>query len=126
MLNYNFLKKQLLTFFVFLFLIFPMTAYGHIFENKTSKDILKGADYKTTVEDGKVELATKVGKVINVVLQFLGVVVLGVVLYAGFLWITAGGNEEQVAKAKKWIINSVIGSIVIGMAYAISAFILNL
>ncbi|MDL1953413.1 hypothetical protein FBR07_04530 [Candidatus Uhrbacteria bacterium UHB] len=71
------------------------------------------------------ELPVIVGRIINVILGFLGIILLVLVLYAGFLWMTAGGNEDQVKKAKQYITNSVIGLIVIVAAFAISNFVLN-
>jgi hypothetical protein len=46
-----------------------------------------------------------------------------ITIIAGYQWMTAGGNEEQVAKAKKNISNAVIGLIIILAAYAITWFI---
>jgi hypothetical protein len=48
------------------------------------------------------------------------------IIVAGFRWMTAGGNEETVARAKRNIINAVIGAIVVIMAYAITTFVFNL
>jgi len=63
--------------------------------------------------------------IINIALGFLGIVLLGVILYGGFLWMTAGGNEEQVKKAKAWITNGVIGIIIIIAAYSIAHFVIE-
>ena len=63
--------------------------------------------------------------VINSVLGLLGVIFLVLIIYAGFLWMTAGGNEDQVGKAKGLLINAIIGVIIIVAAYAISYFVLH-
>ena len=63
--------------------------------------------------------------IINTILGLLGVIFLVIIIYAGFLWMTAGGNDEQVGKAKKLLINSIIGIIIIVAAYAISYFVLH-
>jgi len=47
------------------------------------------------------------------------------ILYGGFKWMTAGGNEEQVGEAKKIIISGVIGLIIILSAYAIANFVVG-
>ena len=39
---------------------------------------------------------------------------------------TAGGNEETVAKAKKHIANAIIGVVIVIMSYAITAFIFDI
>jgi hypothetical protein len=46
-------------------------------------------------------------------------------IYAGILWMTAQGNDQQVTKAKTLMINSVIGIIIVFAAYAITAFVGN-
>jgi len=47
------------------------------------------------------------------------------IIYAGFLWMTAGGNPEQVDKAKQWLTNAIIGLAIILAAYAISGFVID-
>lgn len=63
--------------------------------------------------------------VINSVLGLLGVIFLVLIIYAGFLWMTATGNDEQVTKAKNILTRSIIGVIIIVAAYAISFFVLS-
>lgn len=66
-----------------------------------------------------------IGQLINVALGFLGIVLLAYLLFAGFLWMTAGGEEEKVTKAKTMIRNAIIGLIIIVAAFAISTFVLS-
>ncbi len=70
-------------------------------------------------------LITYIGKIIQLALSFVGIILFLVILYGGFLWMTAGGNEEQVTKARTWIKNGVIGLIIIIASYAISAFVIQ-
>jgi cysteine-rich repeat protein len=55
----------------------------------------------------------------NFLLPFVGAIAIAAIVYAGFLYLTAAGNDEQAGKAKKIIIWVVIGIIVIFSAYAI-------
>ena len=55
----------------------------------------------------------------NFFLGFLALVAMIALIFAGFLYITAAGNEEQAGKAKKIIIWVVVGIIVILLAYAL-------
>lgn len=71
------------------------------------------------------DLGTAIGRIIGVALSFLGVILLLIILYAGFLWMTAGGNSEQVTKAKSMMSNAVIGLVISLLAYAISNFIVR-
>lgn len=66
-----------------------------------------------------------VGSIINVVLGFLGIVLLAYMLYAGFLWMTAGGEEDKIKKAKGMITNAIVGLVIIVAAFAISNFVLG-
>lgn len=65
------------------------------------------------------------GKIINVTLGFLGIVLLGYLLYAGFLWMTSGGETEKAEQARTMITNSIIGLVIIVAAFAISNFVLS-
>lgn len=66
-----------------------------------------------------------VGRIINVVLGVLGTIATVLIFYAGFLWMTAGGEEEQVTKAKTVLYSSIIGLVIILSAYAISTFVVR-
>jgi uncharacterized membrane protein YwzB len=70
-------------------------------------------------------LTQMLGNIINVFLGFLGIVFLVLMLYAGFMWMTAQGDEAKVKKAKDIIFQAIIGLIVIVAAYAISNFVLG-
>jgi heme/copper-type cytochrome/quinol oxidase subunit 2 len=63
---------------------------------------------------------------INILLGMLGIIFLLLVLYGGFLWMTAGGNDDQAAKGRKIIGNGIIGLIVIFVAFAITTFVFNI
>ncbi len=66
------------------------------------------------------------GRIINIFLSILGVVALGIVLYAGFLYMTSGGEPEKVGKAKKYLINGFIGLAIILSAYGITRFLFSM
>lgn len=66
-----------------------------------------------------------IGMVITTVLSFLGVVFLVLIIYSGFLWMTAGGNEEKITKSKNIIKNATIGLAVVMAAYLITTFVIS-
>lgn len=68
---------------------------------------------------------TIAGNIINVILGFLGIVLLGYMIYAGFLWMTSGGESEKAKEARTMIANAIIGLIIIVAAFAISNFVLG-
>lgn len=74
---------------------------------------------------GTADLESTVIKIVQWVLGFLGLVAVIMILIGGFQWMTAGGNEEKVAGAKKIISAAVIGLIVILLAWAIVIFVVT-
>ena|SRR3989338_2953882 len=46
-------------------------------------------------------------------------------IYAGYQMVTAGGNEEQVTKAKMWIIWTLVGAAIILSAHVLADLIYN-
>ncbi len=66
-----------------------------------------------------------IARIIRVALGLVGIVVLGFMLYGGFLWMTAGGNEDQIDTAKKVLLNTTIGLAIILSAFAIVSFIIK-
>ncbi len=102
-----------------------------IFGNKVSAQSI--SDASSSLREGlsavestglpSTDIRVIVAKVIKAALGLLGVVVLVLTIYAGFLWMTAGGNEEQITKAKKMMLNSAIGLAIILSAYALVVFV---
>ncbi|MEA3398804.1 MAG: hypothetical protein U9R06_03640 [Patescibacteria group bacterium] len=56
---------------------------------------------------------------IKVVLTFVAIIMIAMILIAGFRWMTAGGSQEAVSDAKSRIKNAVIGLIIILASYMI-------
>lgn len=66
-----------------------------------------------------------IANIIRVVLGFLGIVAVVLIMYAGWLWMTAAGEADKIDRAKKVLISAVIGLVIILMSFAIATFILN-
>jgi len=64
-------------------------------------------------------------KIINVALGFLGIIAVVIVLYGGFMWMTAAGNEERISKAKQILTAGIIGLVIIIMAWAIASYVVR-
>ena len=65
------------------------------------------------------------GKVIEVALGFLGILLLGLFLWGGFLWMTASGEKEKVAKAQGVLANAVAGILIIALSFVITSEVLT-
>lgn len=70
----------------------------------------------------KTDPRSTISIIIRTALGLLATIFVGLMLYAGFLWMTAGGNEENVDKSKKLLTQAVIGLIIVMCAYAITLF----
>lgn len=66
-----------------------------------------------------------IGKVIGIALTFLGALFLILMIYGGYIWMMARGNEEETNKAKSIIKNALIGLIIVLATYVISEFLLQ-
>jgi len=64
-------------------------------------------------------------RIINVALGFLGIIAVVIVLYGGFMWMTAAGNEERISKAKQILTAGIIGLVIIVMAWAIASYVVR-
>ena len=71
------------------------------------------------------DLASVIGRIIKAFLTLLGAVFMIYVIYGGYQWIMAKGNEEQLTKDKAIIRGSIIGIIVVLAAYAITSFVIS-
>ncbi len=69
------------------------------------------------------DLPTLVGGIISAALTLVGIIFLILMVYAGYLWMTAAGEEAQVEKAQNIIKASIIGIVVVLSAYAITTFV---
>mgnify|MGYP006898375742 CR=1 FL=1 len=71
------------------------------------------------------DIRVTIAKIIRIILGFLGIIAVGLSLYAGFLWMTSGGNEEKIAQAKLILRNGIVGLIIILASFGIVSFILS-
>jgi len=64
-----------------------------------------------------------IGVIVQAVLQLVGVIFLVLIIYGGFRWMTASGQEKQLREAEKIITHSIVGLMIVIAAYAISTFV---
>ena len=94
---------------------------GYDFEKESGLiDTGHEAGYEETITNGPMSLPERIGQVISAVLVFLGVLFLLLIIYGGYIWMMARGNEQEVEKAKNIIKNALIGLVVVLAAYAIT------
>ena len=84
-----------------------------------------GINYGTATGLSTRDVREVVARIINVAMGLLGIVAVVIILAGGFIWMTAGGNEEKVEKAKKLIFSGIIGLAIILTSFAIARFVIS-
>ncbi len=73
----------------------------------------------------KKSIPVLVGSYIKAAIGLLGIILVVLIIYAGFLWMTAQGDTEKVKKAKGILSNAIVGLILIFASYAITGFVID-
>jgi uncharacterized membrane protein YjgN (DUF898 family) len=122
------MKKQILTMILVISLMtmfaLPLMSSAQDLTQKKSADVLKETAGTSYGGEPK-QLTTMIGDIIKVLLALLGVIFLILVIYAGFLWMTAGGDKEKVDKAQDILKRAVIGLVITMAGYAIADFVIK-
>jgi hypothetical protein len=66
-----------------------------------------------------------IASIIRVLLGFLGILAVGYIMYAGFLWMTSEGDEGKVETAKNTLKNAFIGLVIILTSFGIASFVIS-
>ena len=125
--------KHSASFILLLFIVFSMINFSFISNanavNWLDKVSVGGLDKVGAVYGQDKSQPSKaiivVATTVNIVLGLLGIIFLILILYAGFNWMTAGGEEEKVTKATEIITRAVIGLIIILASFAISKLVIS-
>ncbi|PLX20306.1 hypothetical protein C0584_06195 [Candidatus Parcubacteria bacterium] len=112
--------------FVPAFLFAPSASAADI----NAADLWGGNDFSQTAFYNETGLGNAdpraiAASVIKVLLGFLGIIAVLIILFAGFLWMTAAGNDDKISQAKGMMSAGVIGLIIILAAFGIATFVMN-
>lgn len=114
------MRKYLPIALALVFLIAPLSVSALDYDSATFAALATNdVDYAST------SATSLIGTIISAVLGLLGVLFLILTIYAGLLWMTAGGNTDNVKKAKSILLNSVIGLVIVLSSYAITATVIR-
>ena len=113
-------KKILVLSLGLILLLFLMLAIaGPAMAEYGLEETAKAASLDTYGKD----LPKLIGNVIGAILSLVAVIFFALMIYGGFMWMTALGKDEQAKKALETIVAAVIGLIIILAAYAITQFV---
>ena len=115
------MKKKIVSLLPYVFSLLIIAAPAQLY----AQDLYGLKDAKNINVGKEDDLKGVVADVVNIVLGFLGIISVIIILFAGFKWMTAAGNEEQVSEAKKMLVQAVIGLGVVFLAWAIASFVIT-
>lgn len=119
------ISKYLMSFAIVSLLVLPFLTLPALAQSGNNlfglNEVNNGLNNSLSNADPRVVI----GRVINVALGFLGVIAVGIILMGGFKWMTAGGNEDKTAEAKKLMGAGIIGLVIILASWAIATFVIN-
>ena len=82
-------------------------------------------DIATQNELSTKEPSTFITEGLATFLGFVGLIALAVIIWGGFLYITAAGDEQKAAKAKQLLIYAVIGLVLIMLAAVVVNLVIS-
>lgn len=103
--------------------IWPQTVFGSnpALDKLDEVAVIQGP-FSASSDSALVEF---IGLIIGIGLSLIGVIFLILMIFAGYNWMTAQGEEEKVNKAKSIIIQCIIGIIIVVGAYASWKFLFS-
>ncbi|HAM88225.1 MAG: hypothetical protein US83_C0010G0044 [Candidatus Falkowbacteria bacterium GW2011_GWC2_38_22] len=102
-------------------LILPYFVFAQSPLDKLSDVGVKGGYSGVTSEN---DLVTNAGKIVSIFFSILGIIFVVLMLYAGYNYMIAAGDQSKVDKALSTIRRAIIGLIITVGSYAISNFVL--
>ncbi len=123
----NYLKKSSFIILAAILLSFPSFALAQTSTSPGLSDRVnaQAENMQNTAGLGDVSLGVVISMVIRAALTLLGIIFLVIIVFAGYRWMTASGNEEAIQKAQSSIKRAIIGLVIVMLAYAITAFVFN-
>ena len=122
------ISKKVATLAIFMITIVPVFSLALNANAQSSDDLLWGGmqgDVEESLGLGNTDPRAMAASVVRILLGFLGIIAVLIVLWGGFKWMTAGGNEDQISQAKKILAAGVVGLIIILMAFGLAQMVVN-
>jgi hypothetical protein len=104
----------------FLLFVSKVSAQGGV--DKALQGLDKSAS-EAELAQNTLNIPGLIGQILAIVLGFTGTIFFILVVYAGILWMTAGGSQENIKKAQDILKAAVVGLIIVLSAYAITRFV---
>jgi len=96
-----------------------------LFAPHVSAQASLGLEFPQASGLGTTDLKMLIARIVRIVLGFLGIAAVIINIYAGYLWMMSQGEEEKIEKAKKILLNGVIGLAIILSSYLIVSYVIS-
>ena len=120
-------KNFRILFFLLAFVFAPLTSVlavnAGFSENSGLKATGESMNFSQANIEGTKTVETEISKYIKLSLSFVGIIFLILMIYAGYLWMTAQGTQGDVDKAKKIFASAVLGFFLVASAYTITMLV---
>lgn len=121
--NFYSMKKIFLLISLLGLSLAPLPAFALDFGTQYTEKAAQQAGYDPNTDE--TSLSETIGTVIKAALSLVGTIFLALTVYAGFLWMTAQGDESKVEKAQNIIRAAVIGLVIALGAYGTTTFVVD-
>ena len=117
-------KQLILGFAAGCLLVFGLSA-GVAHAQKVNYEISNVAKFAGLAPaSGQVDtLPQMIGNVVGVLLSLVSTLFFVLILYAGFMWMTSRGNEDQERKSRMVLFGAIVGMIIVMSAYGVTRFV---
>lgn len=116
------MKKIFIALFLFAALVLPTTAMALDLGSNVAKKTAINAGFSGNTTE--TTFAENLGVIVRSALSFIGVIFMILMVYAGYLWMNARGDESKVDKAQSIIRAAIIGLIIAVGAWSITNFVI--
>ena len=120
--------KKTKNLIIIFFVLTAMSAAVNFALAQSADNLLWGGtqnEIGNTIGLGSEDPRILAANIIRVALGFLGIIALGLTIYAGWLWMSAAGNMEKIDKARKVLSGAIIGLLIILLSFGATTFVLN-
>ncbi|MFA6304631.1 MAG: hypothetical protein WCV73_04385 [Patescibacteria group bacterium] len=104
-----------------LFLL-PVNALLAITPDERFRNLADKSGFDTNVSITKITIVTEI---ITYALGFVALFFLIMILYSGYQWMSAGGNDETIEQAKSRMKNAILGFVVIMISYSLALLVIS-
>jgi hypothetical protein len=117
------MKKINRIFFLFILLLVLIAPYFVFAQTMRSQLDMLGSEAKYDISDGQNKIGVIAGTAVSALFALLGIIFTGLMLYAGYNWMTAAGDEGKTTTAKDTIRRAIIGLVITAGSWAIWEFV---